>query len=139
MFKYSNNSIFKHLLILCLSLALLLAQTSRLHMYLQHDGHPSLASGHVVNAHTASILHDIDLISHHDNHHSTAIDISSANIVKKTTSLNPLAILLLFVTFLLFISYRAYVPRQRFYHFIITPVYYLLYPPLRAPPFIPSV
>lgn len=134
MFKHFNNSMFRHLLILCLSLALLLAQSNRLHMHLQHNDHPSVESGHVVDVHIASLFHDINLANHIDDHHSTAIDISSANIVKKISLFNPLAIILLLVTLFLLSPCRALISRQRLYKILRTPVYYLLYPPLRAPP-----
>jgi len=134
MLKSSNNSVLQYLLILCLSLALLLAQSNRLHMHLEHDDHSSIESGHVVNVHIASLLHDIDLANHQDDHHLMAIDISSANIVKKISLFNPLAIILLLVTLFLLLPCRALISRQRLYKILRTPVDYLLYPPLRAPP-----
>jgi len=130
MFKRSNNLVLQYLLILCLSLSLLLAQSNRrLHMHLEHDVHPSVESVHV-----ASLLHDIDLANHQDDHHLMAIDISSANIVKKISLFNPLAIILLLVTLFLLLPCRALISRQRLYKILRTPVDYLLYPPLRAPP-----
>jgi len=138
--KYCNNSLLKnsllkYLLLLCLSLALILSQANRLHMHLQHDDHSSVATGHIVDVHKTTILHDIDLADHQDGgHHSTTIDISPDNLVKKTNLLNPLVLILLFIGLFLYLPRLTCLPRKRLYKELFNPCYYLLHPPLRAPP-----
>jgi len=132
--KYPNNSIFQYLLVLCLSLALVLSQANRLHMHLQHEDHSPVASGHIVDVHTASTLHDFDLADHHENHHPAAIDISPDNLIKKTNLLNPLVLILIFIGLFLYIPRLVCLPRQRRYKTLFIPCSYLLQPPLRAPP-----
>ena len=142
--KNANNPIFQYLLILCLSLALLLAQTNRLHMHLEHDDHSDTSGhavdGHVVDVHAASILHDFDL-THHEgfldgDHHPVAIDVSPDNLIQKTNLLNPLVLILLFIGFLLILPRLVCRIRQRPYIKRFTSRYYLFQPPLRAPPLI---
>ena len=132
--NHHNNPVLQYLLILCLSLALILSQTSRLHMHLQHDDHSSVASGHIVDVHTTTIQHDMDLADHHDDHHTAAIDINTDNLVKKTSSLNPLVLILLFLGLFLYLSRLINLPRLRRNQTLFTSCYYLLHPPLRAPP-----
>ena len=146
--KNANNSIFQILLILCLSLSLLLAQTNRLHMHLEHDDHADTAGhavdGHVVDVHAASILHDFDPLHHSghhdgflaDDHHPVAIDVSPDNLIQKTNLLNPLIFILLFIGLLLILPRLFYRIRQRPYIKRSTSRYYLFQPPLRAPPLI---
>lgn len=132
-----NNSIFKYLLVLCLSTALLLAQTDKLHMHLEHDDH-SGTSAHVVGVHLESTLHDFDLTNHHDGHsadHSVvAVYVSPDKILKSTNFLNPLVVILLFMGLLLYILRRTSVSRHKFYKILFPPCYYLFQPPLRASP-----
>jgi len=134
--KYHHNSIFQYLLVLCLSLVLLLAQTNRLHMHLEHDSH-SDTSGHVVDVHSASMLHDFEL-THHDglnnDHHPAAIDVSSDNLITKSNLLNPLVLILLFAGLFLALPRLVCRLRHSSYKILFTLRYYLLHPPLRAPP-----
>jgi len=132
--KHHNNSILKYLLVLCLGLTLIFSQSNRLHMHLQHDDHSSNASGHVINVHMSKLLHDINLVDHKDDDHSTAIDINPDNLVKKTNSLNPLVLILLYIGLFLYIPRLICLPRQRLYQILFTPCYYFIQPPLRAPP-----
>lgn len=129
--KNPNYSIVRTLLIFCLSFALLLTQVNNLHMHVEHDEH---VSEHVVDVHIASLLHDIAFATHHDNHHYVAIDISSENWIKKTNSFNPLMLILLFIGLFLFKPRLVYTLRYRPCISQFTPCYYLLCPPLRAPP-----
>jgi len=103
-------------------------------MHLQHDDHSSNASGHVINVHMSKLLHDINLVDHKDDDHSTAIDINPDNLVKKTNSLNPLVLILLYIGLFLYIPRLICLPRQRLYQILFTPCYYFIQPPLRAPP-----
>lgn len=129
-----NNSILKQLLILCLSFALILSQANRLHIHPGHDEHSSAASGHIVDVHTSSILHDFELTGHHTDQHTAAIDVSPDNLINKANSLNPLVLILLFIGLFLYICRQLYQLWQRPYKILFTPCYYLIKPPLRAPP-----
>ncbi len=128
-----NNPIFKYLLLLCLSITLLLAQTDKLHMHFEHDDHSGSAA-HVIGVHSESTLHDFDLTNHHDDHSTVAVDMSPDTLLKNTGLLNPLVIILLVLGFFLCISRRTRVSRQKIYKILFPPCYYLFQPPLRAPP-----
>jgi len=135
--KNHHNLMFKYFLVLCFSVALLLAQTGKLHMHLEHDDH-SESSAHVVSVHPESSLHDFDLTYHHgehpDDHSADAVDVSPDIALKNANLLNPLAVILLFVGVLLFIPRPMSVIRRRFDRTRFPSCYYLFHPPLRAPP-----
>jgi len=135
--KCHNNSMFKTLLVLCLSITLLLSQADRLHIHIEHNDH-SMSSEHVAGVHPESTLHDVDMTHHHDNHqdeHSTVtVDVSADKIWKKANLLDSLLLIFLFIGVLLTIPRLTRVFRQTFYKIPITSCYYLLQPPLRAPP-----
>ena len=137
--KTYNNPIFEYMFILYLCITLLIAQASGLHIHVQHDDHSSSASGHIVDIHTASTHHD-DIVTHHhegaqDDHHPAAIDISQDYLVKKTSLLDPLALIIFFIgLFLLTPQLRRIGSQWRYKPPTINPCYYLLQPPLRAPP-----
>jgi hypothetical protein len=135
--KNHNHSKFKYLLILCISISLLLSQADRLHMHLEHDDH-SMSSGHIVGVHPESTVHDFGLTSHHgehqDNHSAVAIDVSADKLPKKTNSLDPLSLILLFIVFFLTIPRLKRVTRQKLCKISFISCCYLLQPPLRAPP-----
>jgi len=131
--KIDYNLILQYLLILCLGLALLLTQTNRLHMHLEHNEHADV-SGHVVSVHTASILHDFDLTNRHVDHHPAAIDVSPDNLIKKTIVLTTPVLILLLIGFFLIEPRLVCLYRSRFYEKLFATCYYLFHPPLRAPP-----
>lgn len=132
--KHQNNSLIQYLLVLCLSFMLIQSQTNKLHMHLEHDDHSSVATGHVVDLHAASILHDFEVTDYHDDHHGTVIDISPDNLVNKANSLNPLVLFLLIIGVFLYMPRLLCLPRQRRYKTVFIPSSYLILPPLRAPP-----
>jgi len=149
--KIYNNSIFKYLifkylLVLCIGFTLLLAQTNRLHIHIEHENHSKsssyvtgkhVASEHAVGVHAASIQHDFNLTHHdgfHIDHHHTVVDVSSDYLIKKSNLSNPLVLIVLFIGLFMVIPSLAYMVRQRFYNILITSCYYILQPPLRAPP-----
>jgi len=138
--KTLNNPIFQYLLIMYLCIALLIAQASGLHMHVQHDNHPSEVSGHMVDIHTLSTLHNIDRDTHHhggvqDGHHHAAIDISQDYLIKKTNLLNTLLLIVFFIGIFLYVPRLRYTcERWRYNTPAINPCYYLVQPPLRAPP-----
>ena len=135
--KNDHNLMFKYFLVLCFSAALLLAQTGKLHMHLEHNEH-SESSAHVVSVHPESALHDFERANHHgehfDGHSADAVDVSPDIALKNANILNPLAVILLFVGFLLFIPRPMSVIRRRFDRTGFPSCWYLFQPPLRAPP-----
>jgi hypothetical protein len=132
--KIHNHSMFNYLLVLCLSITLLLAQTGQLHMHLEH----AESSAHAPGVHPESTLHDVDLTDHHDshldNHSAAAVDVSPDTLLKKTNFLNLLVIIFFFTGFILCIPHRTGVFRQKFDKPHFPTCYYLFHPPLRAPP-----
>ncbi len=127
------------MLVLCLSVTLLLSQVVGLHMHLEHDGHSmSSESAHIVGVHPQSTVHDFDLTNHHGEHQSdhsaVAIDVNTDKLVKKTSLLGPLGIVLLFVILFLANPRLRRLRRQWSGRTSFTSCYYLLQPPLRAPP-----
>lgn len=136
--KTCNNPIFRYSFILYLCIALLIAQASGLHLHVQHDDHSSSASGHIVDIHIASTHHDNIDTHHHDGaqdgHHPAAIDISQDYLAKKTSSLDPLALMIFFIGLFLFIPRLRRISSHRYYKSPIVTPCYLLQPPLRAPP-----
>lgn len=107
-------------------------------MHVQHDDHSSATSGHIVDIHTASTHHD-DIDTHHevaqDEHHPAAINISQDYLVKKTSLLDPLALMIFFIGLFLFVPRLRRISSQwRYKSPAFNPCYYLLQPPLRAPP-----
>jgi hypothetical protein len=135
--KAYNNPIFQYLFILYLCIALLMAQASGLHMHVQHDDHSSATSGHIIDIHIASTLHDIDT-HHHEaqgGHHAVAIDVSQDYLVKKTNLFNQLALFVFFIGVLLFTPRLGCVfSRWRYKTSSVIHCCYLFLPPLRAPP-----
>ena len=136
--KRPDNLISQYVLILCLGVALLFGQMSRLHMHVQHDGdHATAVAGHIVEIHNVLSLHEIDTThagEQHDQHQVTS-DISQNYLVKKASQMTHLALIGLFIGLFL------YMPRLfrlnslwRYVSPILNFRYYLLYPPLRAPP-----
>jgi len=139
--KTHKNAMFKYLLVLCLSITLLLSQAEGLHMHLEHDDHSmSSDSAHNVGVHPQSTVHDFDLTNHHDEHQSdhsaVAIDVSTDKLAKKTNLLDPLVIVVLFAIFFLASPLLRSVGRRRSGRISFISCYYLLQPPLRAPPFL---
>lgn len=139
--KIHKNMMFKYLLVLCLSVTLLLSQAEDLHVHLEHDDHSVASdSAHNVSAHPQSTAHDFDLTNHHDeyqsDHSAVAIDVSTDKLAKKINSFDPLVIVVLFAIFFLASPLLRSVGRQRSGRTSFTSCYYLLQPPLRAPPFL---
>jgi len=102
--KSYNHLMFKYLLISCLSITLFLAQSNRFHMHALHDGH------------------------------SSAVEVSAEQLLKKTNLLNPLVFFLLFAGLFLCIPRLANAPAKKRYKSLFIPFYSFHQPPLRAPP-----
>ena len=136
--KYTNTSFFQYALIACMAIALTLSQVVKLHMHLEHDDVlSSTSTEHILDVHVASSLHDLTHNTHHNDdfqdHHQADIKVSPDSVVKKIESFNPYILLFLFVSF--FFSFPKI--RSIFRKNIqskLTSTYYLLSPPLRAPP-----
>jgi len=139
----TDNSVLRTLLILFLSLTLLMAQTNRMHMHIEHNEHAEFsgatADHHIVNVHTTTLQHDFESLNHtghHDDQHSASIDVGPDNLNQKIKLLNSLVLMLLFIGLILCMGRLVFRLRQPPYikHFISR--YYLFQPPLRAPPLI---
>ncbi len=108
-------------------------------MHVQHDDHTSATPGHNVDIHAVSTHHDdIDTHLHdgmQDDHHPAVIDISQDYLVKKASLLDPLALIIFFIGLFLFVPRLRRISSQwRYKSPTVNPCYYLLHPPLRAPP-----
>lgn len=123
-----------------LILAMLIAQTIKLHMHVEHESTPLAgAEIHTVDVHALSYSHETNHGSiHHDdlqqNHEHDAVDVGSAanNLVKKIQMLNP------FVFFVLTLLIILSVPRLRYirrcYEEKKPRAFSYYFPPQRAPP-----
>lgn len=114
--------------------ALLFTQGLKLHMHIQHDEAPASA-GHIVDVHVASSLHEITHDTHHQNaHHATAIDVDANSYVKKVEQFKLFVLLFLIAGITLCIPQLLCIHRRYTLKANLAPLYYLLHPPLRAPP-----
>ncbi len=136
------NTISSYAFIVCLGFALLLGQASRLHMHVHHDGVASPAhNGHSIALHPAYSQQDImyDAQYQNDNERPAEIEVGSGSLVKKAESFNSFVLLFTFVCISLYILFLSLFRRKQLSRIERPPVYYLLHPPLRAPPQFTSV
>lgn len=136
--KLTHNSAFKYTLIACLAIALIFGQLFKLHMHIEHDDvQTSTSSSHSMGIHTAFSFIDLEhATAQHDksqDNHPSEIKASPDSVVKKIESFTPyLLLFLLIFAFLglpqLRIAYIQNIQSK------LTSSYYLLNPPLRAPP-----
>ena len=135
--RHNNNSVSRYVLIACLGITLLFGQVFKLHMHIQHDGAPASA-GHVVDVHAAFSLHDTTYDTHHQddnqNHHPADIKVSPDSVVKKTQFFNPIVLLFLIAGVILCVPRLQRIRSRYIIKTKLDSLYYLLYPPLRAPP-----
>lgn len=133
---------FRYLLILCLSVALLLPQSDKLHMHLEQDDH-SVVSEHAIHSHAIDThpdfhMHDFELTNHNEaslnNHSANAIDMSTEKLLIKASLLSAVIFILFYLISLLSIARLWTVTRQTLCNIPFLSRYYLLQPPLRAPP-----
>lgn len=133
------NRVSQYMFIFCLGIALLFAQTFKLHMHIEHED-TSLTNTevHTVDLHAVSYLHEINHNSnHHDDiqqHHNSDIDVGSTtnNLVKKSQTINPFVFFIFIIFILLCVPLLSRIhtwfeekkPRAFSYCF----------PPQRAPP-----
>lgn len=114
MTNWRNNVLGNKAIYVLLIFALLIAQTFKLHLHIEHEN-TSLTDteSHIIDVHAISHLHEMNHDStHHDdiqNHHNSEIDVNSTtnNLVKKTQLLNP------FVFFVLTLLIILCVPQLR--------------------------
>lgn len=137
--RHTDNPVFRYAICGCLSIVLLFAQTFKLHMHIHHDGIPSFATaGHIVDVHLASSPHDTTYDTRHQDdiqhHHVAEIDISASSFMTKTDLLNPFMLLMLTVCIFLGAPQIRRIYRKDVAKTKRPPRYYLLHPPLRAPP-----
>lgn len=145
MAKIYNNIIFQYALIACLGLVLLLGQTFRLHMHIQHNDNPLKASvehssaDHVVNIHVSSSLQDTIHDDHHqddflDHHNNSNIDISFSEFLKISKLFNSFVFLIFAISLFLSVPLLRQIQKKHISYAKCSVRYYLLQPPLRAPP-----
>ncbi|RDH84043.1 MAG: hypothetical protein DIZ80_07875 [endosymbiont of Galathealinum brachiosum] len=136
-----NNKVAQYVLIICLSAAILFVQSFKLHMHIQHDDAPLsyVAEGHLVGLHVAFPPHKTTYINHHqvttqDHHHPVEIDVSSSTFVKKMGLLNPFILLFFIISILICVTHTCRILRKHDSNAERPANYYLIQPPLRAPP-----
>lgn len=135
----SSNLLYHYALIACIGITLLLGQTFKLHMHIQHEeNYSSNVSNQILDVHIASSLHDTTPVSDHGgshhSHHVAEVDISSDSLVKKIDSQTLLLILFFIVSTLLYRQHAVRIARPGIVESVPTTSFYLLHPPLRAPP-----
>jgi hypothetical protein len=136
--KRYNNTVFQAVMIACLGVALLFGQTFKVHMHIQHDENPSSA-GHSTDVHVASSQHDTIYDTQHQDdfqahQHPAEIDVSSSSFVKKVEWLTPVVLLFFLISIILCAPQLCRFHRRHNSKKERPPNYYLLHPPLRAPP-----
>lgn len=139
--RNTNNSVSQYTFIIFLSVALLFAQMFRVHMHSQHhDDIPFEAStGHIVNVHVSTSLHDTGHDTHHqddfqEHNYHAEVDLSIDSFVKKVNSINLFALLFFIISFVLCTPQLRCVGKQYLLKLNPVSLFYLFQPPLRAPP-----
>lgn len=136
--KYLNNSFYQSALIAGLVLSLAFGHAFKLHMHLEHNHDPSSTlSEQKLDVHIASSFHDsVHNTLHQDDfqdHHLADIKVSPDSAVKKVKTFTPFIVLFLFLSLFLAVPPLRSVFRKHL-QTKLTSIYYLLSPPLRAPP-----
>ena len=143
--KRKNYSSFsKYALIACFAMALLLGQTFKLHMHIGHEDISSSATtSHIVDVHADTpLMHSGSHNSMHDHldeeHHADEIDFSYSSLVKKNLSLNQFVFFFFIISIVLSLPQLSHFLRKQDFTLQQAISYYLLQPPLRAPPVHPA-
>ena len=147
--RKNYSSFSKYALIACFAMALLLGQTFKLHMHIGHEDISSSATtSHIVDVHAdTSIMHSSSHNSMHDNHHeddlgedhhADEIDLSSSSLVKKNLSFNQFVFFFFIISIVLSLPQLSHFLRKQDFTLQQAISYYLLQPPLRAPPVHPA-
>ena len=137
--KLSHHWFAMYALIVYMGIAPLIAQTIELHMHLLHDqSSPFAMADHTIGVHMAFLHPDTFHNNHHQdgiaNHHSTETGINAKGIMDKTDLLSPVFLLFFVISILLYVPRIYRIRKKPDLHAIRPPGYYLLHPPLRAPP-----
>ena len=136
--NWRKNILGNKAIFVLLVFALLIAQTFKLHLHIEHENAPLADTEiHAVDVHALSYLHETNHDSpHHDDaqqhHDSIDIDSTANNLAKKIQLLNP------FVFFVLTLFVILCVPElrqtRRWYEEKIHKAFSYCSPPQRAPP-----
>ena len=114
-----------------------MTQTNNMHMHLEHNGHADTLA-HFADIHPESTLHESALTSHgngfQNDHSAIAVDVSSDKLINKVNLLDPMVLIFFFIGLFLYTPNLKIVHRRRLNKIFFIPGYYLIKPPLRAPP-----
>ena len=138
--NWRKNILGNKAIYVLLIFAMLIAQSIKLHMHVEHKN-TSLSGTeiHTVDVHALSYLHETnhDSINHNDlqqNHEHDAVDVGSAanNLVKKFQMLNPFVFFVLTLYIILSVPQLRYI--RRCYEEKKPRTFSYYFPPQRAPP-----
>jgi len=138
--RRASKSVFRHLLIAWLCVTLLYAQMFSLHMHIQHDENfSSDVIKHNIDVHVASVAYDTTYDTHHQHdiqsdRHADEINVSPDSFVKKSELSTPFILLFLVVSMLIYVPVLRSGRVRNTLDTRAKSLYYLLNPPLRAPP-----
>ena len=146
--RKNYSTLSKYALIACFAMALLLGQTFKLHIHIGHEDISSSAASHIVDVHADKpLMHRSSHNSIHDHHHeehldedhhSGEIDLSYSSLLKKSMSLNPFFFFFFIISIILSLPKISRFVRKQDVTLHQSISYYLLQPPLRAPPVHPA-
>ena len=136
--KHTNNSFTQYALIVFLGAVMIFGQAFKFHMHTQHNGMPSPTTSHIIAVHPASLLDSLSFGTYHEDttshHHSTEIDISLDSVANTIDLFDLFGLVFLVSSLLLCIPLLRITTRLYIQNNILTPLNFLLSPPLRAPP-----
>lgn len=140
--NHTNNSVSRYVFVACLAIALILSQVFKLHMHIVHDdSHPAFGTQQLLDIHPVIKVHEISdgsqLLNDFLNHHFTDVKVTPDSIAKKVDSLSLDLLLFLCLSFFL-VSVKIRSVFRKNTCAILISTYYLINPPLRAPPVHPS-
>jgi hypothetical protein len=140
--NHTNNSVSRYVFVACLAIALILSQVFKLHMHIVHDdSHPAFGTQQVLDIHPVIKVHEVTDGSQDQNdfqnHHLNDVKVTPDSIAKKVDSFSLDLLLFLFISFFLSSVKTRSVFRKNTRAILIS-TYYLINPPLRAPP-VPSL
>ena len=138
--NWRKNILGNKTIFVLLIFALLIAQTFKLHLHIEHENTPLTDTEiHTVDVHAASYLHETNHDSNHHNdiqqHHNSIdidVDLTTNNIVKKVQLLNPF-VLFVFTLFIILCAPQLRQTRS-WYQEIKPRAFSYCSPPQRAPP-----
>jgi hypothetical protein len=133
-----NSPVLRYVVIICIVTALAFGQFFKLHMHVDHSEEASNQE-HEINLHVAPQSSHIlqDGIHHQDDFHSHSHDVVNFDptvALSKASVLKQVVAIIVFIIFALQFSQVFRVFKRYTYNDKFKIVYYLLSPPLRAPP-----